>query len=222
MKSLISGSVLLFLFTACATTSAPPVDMGEPRRIVGTENSVRVDAQVTGEEAAAGAQVPITYEITNQRSTAIAIADIVPETSYDAETRTVTVTIGSEVPGNELLPRLVLIAPGEKRTFSTAARMKYILPPRASADPRDAAAPAAFRLRVNFLGDVEPFRQLVGIKEIAVADAKLADELFPAWLEKNEVLYTNTIPMRLLGRQSNPMMPGMEGMPPAPRRRGRP
>lgn len=224
MKSLISGSALLLLFTACATTTAPlPVDMAEPRRIVGTENSVRVDAQVTGEETAAGAQVPITYEITNQRSTAIAIADLVPETSYDAETRVVTVTIGSEVPGNELLPRLVLIGPGEKKSFSVAARMKYILPHRASADPRVAAAPAELRLRVNFLGDVEPFRQLIGIKETAVADAKLADELFPAWLEKNEVLYTNSIPMRLVGRQANPMMPGMEGQPPVPtRRRGRP
>jgi hypothetical protein len=220
VKSSGIASLCLLLLTACATTtSAPPVDMGEPRRIVGTENSVRVDAQVTGEEAAAGSQVPITYEITNQRSTAIAIADLVPQTSYDEESRTLTVTIGSEVPGNELLPRLVLIGPGEKKTFAIAARMKYILPQRGSADPRVAAAPAELRLRVNFLGDVEPFRQLIGIKETAIADPKLADELFPAWLEKNEVLYTNSIPMRLLGRQQNPMMPGMEGVPPAPRRR---
>jgi len=221
VKSIVAGSALLFLLTACATTLAPPVDMAEPRRVVGTENAVRVDAQVTGEEAHTGAQLPITYEITNQRSTAIAVADIVAETSYDTEARMFTVTIGSEVPGNEMLPRLVMIEPGEKKIFTTTARMRFIIPPRASADPR-AAAPAALRLRVNFLGDVEPFRQLVGIKEIAVADAKLADELFPAWLEKNEVLYTNSIPMRLVDRKTQ-AMPGVESQPPIPtRRRGRP
>ena len=217
MKSLISVSALLLLLTACATATAPPVDMGEPRRIVGTENAVRIDAQVTGEEAHTGAQLPITYEITNQRPTAIAIADIIPETSYDAETRTFTVSIGSEVPGNQTLPRLVMIEPGAKKTFTTSARMRFIIPPRVSADPL-AAAPAELRLRVNFLGDIEPFRQLIGIKENMVADAQLADALFPAWLEKNEVVYTNSIPMRMVERKT-PAMPGVESQPPAPRRR---
>jgi hypothetical protein len=169
--------------------------MAEPRRIVGTENSVRVDAQVTGEAVFPGAQIPVTYEITNQRSTAIAIAELIPETSYDAETRMFTVQIGAEVPGNETLPRLVEIAAGEKKTFSTIARLSGVFPPR-SADPREATRPAEFRLKVNFLGDTHPFRQLIGIKETAVADAKLADELFPIWLERNEAVYTNTIPMR--------------------------
>lgn len=218
VKPFICGSALLILLTACA--SAPPVDMGEPRRIVGNENKVRVDAQVTGEEASAGATLPITYEVTNQRDTPIAIADIVSDTNYDSESNTFTVNIGSEVPGNETLPRLVMIAPGEKKTFTTAARMKYIMPRRSPSDPRY-NMPAEFRLRVNFLGDVEPFRQLIGIRETMVADAKLADELFPLWLEKNEVLYTNTIPMRMLSRTDN--MQGVETPPPIPgRRRGRP
>ena len=191
---LSSALPLAFLLTGCAATA---VDMAEPRRIVGTENAVRVDAQVSADQIAPGVQIPITYEITNQRATPIAVAEMIPETSYDSESRTFTVTIGSEVPGNTMLPRLVQIEPGEKKAFSTLARVFYVIPPRSVADPQTAAlAPASFRLKVNFLGDTEPFRELIGIKEVAVADAKLADELFPLWLDRNEVVYTNTIPMR--------------------------
>ncbi|HEX8251730.1 MAG TPA: hypothetical protein VF846_01180 [Thermoanaerobaculia bacterium] len=187
-------SVLLLL---CGCVSAPAIDMDEPRRIVGTENSVRVDAQVAAEEARPGAQIPITYEVTNLRSTPIAIAEMVPETSYDAEANTITVSIGSEVPGNQLLPRLIEIPPGGKKSFSTAARLQYVVPPTASLRP----PPAAFRLKVNFLGDTAPFRQLIGMKENAISDPQLADTLFPLWLERNEVVYTNSIPMTLFGRQ---------------------
>lgn len=172
--------------------------MAEPRRIVGTENAVRIDAQVTGDVVAPGAQIPVTYEITNQRSTAIAVADLIPQTTYDAETHTFTVQLGAEVPGNETLPRLVEIAPGEKKSFSVVARLSGIFPSR-GVDPREAARPAEFRLKVNFLGDTQPFRQLIGIRENAIADAKLADELFPLWLERNEAVYTNTIPMKWVG-----------------------
>ena len=196
-RGIFSSALLLLLLNACASSTA--VDMAEPRRIVGTENSVRVDAQVSAEHVSPGAQIPITYEITNQRETAIAIAELIPETSYDAETRMFTVSIGSEVPGNTLLPRLIRIEPGEKRSFSALARLHYITPAR-MADPAVRSAPAGFRLKLNFLGDTEPFRELIGIKEVAVSDAKLADQLFPIWLESNEVVYTNAIPMRWVAR----------------------
>lgn len=169
--------------------------MAEPRRIVGTEEMVRVDAQVTGEEIWSGARIPITYEITNQRDTTIAVADLVPETSYDRESHTFTVSVGSEVPGNTMLPRLVTIAPGEKKTFTVVGRIAALRPLQPG-DPMRTPPPSDFRLRVNFLGDVTPFQALIGIKEVGIADQKLADELFPLWLERNEVVYTNAIPMR--------------------------
>lgn len=192
-SNLVFGVLLL---GGCASTA---VDMAEPRRIVGTENSVRVDAQVTGDHVAPGSYIPITYEITNQREAAIAVAEILPETSYDPDAHMFTVSIGSEVPGNELLPRLVTIAPGEKKSFSALARVVYIRTPR-QADSQLGAEAAGFRLKVNFLSDTEPFRELIGIKEVAVANQKLADALFPLWLERNEVVYTNAVPMRWAAR----------------------
>jgi hypothetical protein len=173
--------------------------MAEPRRIVGTENSVRVDAQVSADQVAPGSYIPITYEITNQRETAIAVAELLPETTYDPDSHMFTVNIGSEVPGNQMLPRLVSIAPGEKKTFTAMARVIYVRTPR-SADSQLGSEPAGFRLKLNFLSDTEPFRELIGIKEVAVTDPKLADALFPLWLERNEVVYTNAIPMRWAAR----------------------
>ncbi|HYK00956.1 MAG TPA: hypothetical protein VE974_04315 [Thermoanaerobaculia bacterium] len=192
--------VLALLLAACASA---PVDMDEPRRIVGTENAVRVDAQVRGDQIRPGSKVQVTYEITNMRSTAIAIAELVPATSYDQETNTFTVDVGSEVPGNELLPRLIEIAPGETQTFRLVANIQPIMPPRSLATE---LPPAGFRLKVNFLGDTKPFRALIGIPERAVADSALADALFPLWLERNEIVYTNSVPMRWGPRRPEPVM----------------
>ena len=217
MKRGISSSALLLLLTGCATTQA--VNMAEPRRIVGTENAVRVDAQVSADHVAPGAHIPITYEITNQRETAIAVAELIPETTYDAESRMFTVSIGSEVPGNTMLPRLILIGPGEKKSFSSLARLLYVAPPR-TADPLVRSAPAEFRLKLNFLGDPEPFRKLIGISEVAVSDSKLADELFPLWLERNEVVYTNAIPMRWMARARSEFGDAPERRSPGRRRGG--
>ena len=203
---------LTLFFIACAST---PVNMNEPRRVVGTESAVRVDAEIIGEEIRPGSPIPITYEITNQRAQTIAVAEVIPVTTFDVETQTFTVNIGSEVPGLQLLPRLITIAPGEKKTFTTSARMALSTTQSRSANPR--GAPATLRLKVNFLGDTVPFRELLDIPQKAVADAKRADELFPIWLERNEVVYTNAVPMRWQTQDPTLMSP-----PPAPTRgRGR-
>ncbi|HEV7766345.1 MAG TPA: hypothetical protein VGQ76_15175 [Thermoanaerobaculia bacterium] len=218
MVKFSSTCLLLLLLVGCASSTAN-IDMTEPRRIVGTENAVRVDARISGDHVSPGAHIPITYDITNQRATPIAVAELNPETSYDAESHMFTVSIGSEVPGNTLLPRLIAIGPGETKSFTTSARVIYVMPPR-QADPQFASAPAEFRLKLNFLGDTEPFRELIGIKENAVANAKLADQLFPLWLERNEVVYTNTIPMRWGARRND--AGDAQDRSRAPRRRGSP
>jgi len=201
-------------FSACA--SSGKVDMAEPRRVVGTESAVRIDAQIS-DELRPGSPVGITYQITNSRETAIAVADILPETTFDAESGTVTVGIGSEVPGQTTLPRLIRIAPGETKQFQTTASIARAIPVR----PTNQRVPprTLLRLKVNFLGDTQPFAELLDIPEKMVVDAKRADELFPVWLERNEVVYTNAVPVKITGRTFSEDT-GIERPAPGRRRRG--
>ena len=213
MRNLTLAAALLLL-SACATTtgSRKPVDQNEPRRLVGTENEVRIDAEIHGDVLQRSVSIPVKYDVTNGRRAPIAIADIVPVTSYDSDTQTVTVDIGSEVPGMQLLPRLIRINPGERKSFSTIARVNIMLP----TETPTTRVPRAIRLRVNFLGETSQFEQLIAIPERGVYDPKLADELFPKWLERNETIYTNALPMHWL------MAPPEEtGAPAGRRRRGR-
>jgi hypothetical protein len=186
--------------------------MKTARRIVGTENNVRVDAEIYGEEIRQGTSIAIKYEITNQRATPILIADLTAQSTYDPDTRTVTIDIGSEIPGEEFLPRLISIPSGERRTFNAGANINIHMPVNSPWTPK----PHALQLRVNFLGDPAPFAMLVGIPERAVRDKKLADELFTKWVERNETVTTNALPMRW----QDPRSSGMDDAGPARRRRG--
>jgi hypothetical protein len=214
------GCALTLLFLAACNSATPPapattpgkINMKEPRRMVGTENGVRIDAEIYGEEMIQGASLAIKYEITNQRATPILIADLIAQSDYDPETRTVTVDIGSEIPGEELLPRLLSIPSGERRTFNTGAHINVRIPPNSPWTPK----PRALQLRVNFLSDPAPFAMLVGIPERAVRDKKLADELFPKWVERAESVTTNALPMRWQGARSS----GIDDAAPVRRRRG--
>ncbi|MFZ2493981.1 MAG: hypothetical protein WA208_21075 [Thermoanaerobaculia bacterium] len=188
MKNAIAGALALMaamLLNGCATVVR---DDDTARTVVGTEEGIRIEGEIFGEAMTPGGRVPITWTIRNQRTVAIAVADIVAESSYDPETRTITVGLGAEVPGEQLLPRLVSVAPGESKSFSTAAAVGFI----SSGSPQ----PNALRLRVNFLADVKPFARLIGIQEKAVADAAFAAEIFPLWLERTEAVYTSAVPMR--------------------------
>jgi hypothetical protein len=215
-----AGSAVMLLFVAACNSTAPPapatkpgaIDMKEARRMVGTENNVRVDAEIHGEDMIQGASISIKYEITNQRATPILVADLIAQSNYDPDTRTVTIDIGSDVPGEEFLPRLIAIPSGERRTFTTGAQINV----RMAVNSPWTAKPRALQLRVNFLGDPAPFAQLVDIPERAVRDKKLAAELFPKWVEGTETVTTNSLPMHWQG----PRTTGIEDPPPSRRRRG--
>jgi len=175
---------------ACKTAS---VDMEEESRVLGFENGVRVDALFFGLTGSGrSSTISVTYEIENQRSASIAFAEIVPLSSFDSETGTFSVIVGSEVPGQEMLPRLIEIKPGERLSFSTSARLVVpaIDPELRGMPPRDV------QLKAVYLEDVEPFRELVGIPEVAVRDPKRADELFLPWVEGTRSVTTNAVPLR--------------------------
>ncbi len=189
-------AVATVVLAGCATTRQ--VDMTEPRRLVGTENGVRVDAQIATEQLSPSTSVAITYDVTNERSVPIAVADLVPEASYDADTRTVTVTFGSEVPGYSYLPRLLLIPAGSKRSFSSRAVVNVPAVGNTVAGTFG-GFPRGLCVKLHFLTDLQPFAQLIGIPERAVHDSKLADSLLSKWLEHNETVVTNVLPMRWVG-----------------------
>jgi hypothetical protein len=211
VKRYATVAALCVFLVACASTK--PVNMSEPRRIVGTESDVRVDAEVYGDRLGPSVNVPVKYDITNHRKTTILIADLIPESAYDPETHTVTISIGAEIPGEQFLPRLIPIRPGEKKSFSTSAHVVIVANTASPWIPR----PNALRLKINFLGDPLPFEQLVSIPEKAVHDPKLAAQLFPKWVEGNETVFTNALPMRWV---TAPADESAEPATPTRRRRG--
>jgi hypothetical protein len=191
------------------------VDMKEPRRMVGTENNVRIDAEIYGDSISQGASIAFKYDITNQRSSPILIADLLTQTTYDPDTRTVTIVVGSEIPGEEVLPRLLSIPSGARRSFSTGARINVQVNFGSPWVPK----PQALQIRVNFLGDPAPFLKLIDIPERAVHDRQLAAEIFPKWVEGNETVTTNALPMRW---QIAPPTAIDDAQPAQPSRRRRP
>ena len=178
------------LLSSCASSNA--VNLEEPKRVLGREEDVRIDAQVFSDKLQPNAIVQVTYEILNEREKSIALADLVPMTTFDDETRTLTVNIGTEVPGNELVPRLVRIASGEKKGFTVGVRMPTIR----STNSLSPQVPRFLRVRLHFLGEVAPFEKLLDIPEKAIQDRALADALFPQWVESTESVVTNTIPIQ--------------------------
>lgn len=186
----VAALSMLSLVVGCSTAS---VDMEEETRVLGVENGVRVDALFFGLTGSGrSATVSINYEVENQRSEPIAFAEVVPISSFDGESGTFTVIVGSEVPGHQMLPRLIELKPGERKSFSTSARLivQTLDPEYRGLPPRD------IQLKVVYLEDVEPFRELVGISEVSVSDAKRADELFLPWVETTRSVTTNAVPLR--------------------------
>ena len=195
----------MLVTVGCVSTK--PVDMKEARRVVGTENGVRVDAEVFGDRLTPNTSIALKYDITNQRGAAILVADILPEANYDPDTQTVTISIGTEIPGEQFLPRLIPIQPGEKKSFQTGVHVIIVANPTTPWQPR----PNALRLKINFLGETKPFADLIAMPEKAMHNPQLAEVLFPKWVEGNETVLTNTLPMRWALGAAEPQQPQMPG-----------
>jgi len=205
---------LLLVVAACASSSPPIHDSKEPRRALGTENGVRIDVEIYSEMLSTNASIPMKYDITNHRTETILVADLIPQGNYDPDTQTVTVNLGTEIPGETFLPRLIAIRPEERKSFSTAAHVVIAANPGTPWSPR----PNGVRVRLNFLDDTATFSKLVEIPEKGLNDPKLAADLFQKWVENNETVVTNTLPMRWQGGGMAIM--GDQPVPPVRRGRG--
>jgi len=180
-----------------AAASAASIDMDDPRRVVGRENDVRVDAQLTQDTVSPGSVVAVTYQIQNFTTAPIAIADRVTTASYDADTATITLSIGAEVPQDGRMPHVATLAPGEKKIFRTGATPTL----NAAAMRSSLATPPRFvQVKVTVLRDVAPFSLLIESQQQARVAPVLPDALFDKWFEANDTILLNTVPVRFSPR----------------------
>lgn len=193
MKSCRLFLFLLFAITLLhvAAANAAGVDMDNPNRALGREDDIRIDAQLLTETVSPGAPIGVVYQIENLTSHPVAVAEKVATADYDEDSRTITLSIGSEIPTGENVPRLTLVAPGEKKVFRTAATAAMNIRAAGSAFSN---IPRYVQVKVSILRDVASFANVIALQ--ARGPQRLSDELFDQWMESNDTIYLNTLPVR--------------------------
>ena len=186
--ALLAAIVLLH----AAAASAGAIDMDNPRRTVGREGDVRIDAQLVQDTVSPGTPIGVAYQIENFSSLPIAVADKVVDATYDQDSRTITVSIGSEVPDDGKMPHVVTIKPGEKKLFRIGATPML----GGAASRTSLAAPRYVQVKVSILRDLEPFAKVTTAQT-------LSDELFDKWFEANDTIFLNAVPVRFSSRRAN-------------------
>lgn len=166
--------------------------MTDPRRALGREDDVRVDAQLIQETISSGAPVGITYQVQNLTEHPIAIADKLCDVSYDIDSRTITLSVGSEVPKNGEMPHLTLIAGGAKKTMTIGAMLHVTTP---SVRSPFVSVPQYLEIHVNVLRDLASFQALIDEQGKTTTPIMLTDRQFDEWLQNNDTIFLNAIPV---------------------------
>jgi hypothetical protein len=183
---------ILVLFAAAAY--AAHVDMKDPRRALGRDDDIRIDAELMQDTVASNSTIAVTYQIENHSNAPVAIADKLSDASYDPDTRTIVLSIGSEIPATKTIPHLALINPGEKRVLTTGATVHVAMPHVSSPF---AAVPQFVKILVNVLRDLRPFAEAIAHQaKNSVAELPLGNDLFDQWIQSNDSIYLNSIPIR--------------------------
>ena len=176
------------LITAAA--QAARVDMKDPRRSVGREEDIRVDAQIVQDAVSNSAPINVTYQVQNLTQTPIAIADKITSVSYDEDSRTINFSVGAEIP-NETMPHLVVIAAGAKKTLTAGGVLSVAIP-----TARAARGTMYVQVRVNVLRDLTSFRDLIAQSSHAAAPIPIPNTLFDTWIDATDTILCNAIPVR--------------------------
>ena len=181
----------IFLIHAAAATAEVAIDMNDPRRVVGREDNVRIDAQLLHDTVSPGAPIAVTDQVQNLTDAPVAVATKVMSASYDMESRTITLAVGAEVPVDGNMPQIVVIAPGEKKVFRAGATPTY----NAGAMRAGGNLPAYVQVKVSILRDVTPFAA-------TPSGRRLTDAQFDEWLEANDTIFLNTVPVSFSPRRN--------------------
>jgi hypothetical protein len=180
-----------------AAAEAATVNMRDPRRAVGREDDVRVDAQLSHDSVSSHTTFGVTYQIQNLTQAPIAFADKISEASYDSDTQTITVAFGAEVPDGASMPHLVIIASGEKKTFRGSGTVTVMTPSvRAPWQP----VPRFVQIKVTVLRDVKPFATLIDQQNRTAGAPDLDNAAFDRWVEAVGSVFLNPIPVRWDGK----------------------
>jgi hypothetical protein len=194
MKS-SSRSVVLavaVVVLAAAEANAAGLDFKDPRRALGREDDIRVDAQIAQDTVSSSSPISVTYQIENLTSEPIAVADRICDTSFDADTQTITLSIGAEVPQGTAMPHLVTIAPGQKRVLHIGAMVQVV---EGNSRSPMARVPRFVQITVNVLRDLRPFAKLIEEQSHA-AVVPLPNNIFDQWVDSVSTVDLNSLPVR--------------------------
>jgi hypothetical protein len=175
-----------------AAAMAAHVDFKDPRRALARAGDVRIDAELAQDTLSSNSSVNVTYQIENNSQTPVAVADKILETDFDADARTITFSIGAEVPPGQNMPHLVVIRPGEKRVLTGGALVHVVTP---NVRTPWTAVPRYVQIEVTLLRDVGPFQKLIEMQNKVTAPVPLPNDMFDRWVEASESVLLNTIPV---------------------------
>jgi len=175
-----------------ATASGARIDFKDPRRALGREGNIRIEAELAEDTVAANAPIHVTYQIENLSKATVAVADKVLDAGFDLDSRTVTLSIGAEVPPGPNMPHLVTINAGEKRVLTGGTLLHLTV--QTLRTPWT-AVPRYVQIKVVLLRDVTPFARLIEQQNRSVGPVPLPDEMFDHWVENSDSVFLNTIPV---------------------------
>jgi len=187
-----------FVFAVAATlvgasiAAAAHVDMNDPRRALGRDGDVRVDAELAQDAIAPNAPLSVTYQIQNFSNRPIAIADKITDTDFDPDSMTLTLSIGAEIPPGTQLPHLAIVNPGEKRVLTTGALVHVAVP---NVRTQWTAVPRYVQVKVTVLKDVSAFAKLIEQQQKSATVVAFPSDLFERWVEASDSIMLNTIPV---------------------------
>jgi hypothetical protein len=191
MKSKFFLLIAATTFSYTTAAFAARVDMNDPKRALALDDDIRIDAQLGDDSIGSGSSVNITFQVQNNSRQAVALATKVCDSSFDPESQTVTISIGAEIPTGPTMPHLSVIKAGEKRTFTTMAPVHVVLPAvRSPFVPY----PRYVQVKVNVIRDIDPFADLIA-QQRETAQPRLPDSLFETWVENNDAIFLNAIPV---------------------------